>query len=180
MVKLAVISLCLFLGLTVVADAQLRAAGSSAHRRAQYSVGLGWGVGQGAASQGKPNVILLLTDDQDVMLGGLDEMPILKRLLQERGTTFRNAFVHTPICCSSRMSIMSGRYLQNLNNGNPVNNSYSGGCHGPVWRNDAEQKTFAVYAKVRSVFDRHLLFALVSVLTIHSLLYTLTNKGGRI
>lgn len=158
MIKLAVISLCLFLGLMVVADAQLRAAGSSAHRRAQYSIGLGWDVGQGAAgqgaaSQGKPNVILFITDDQDVMLGGLDEMPILKRLLQERGTTFRNAFVHTPICCSSRMSIMSGRYLQNLNDGNPVNNSYSGGCHGPVWRNDAEQKTFAVYAKVRSVFD---------------------------
>jgi hypothetical protein len=150
MIKLAVISL-LFVGLTVVADAQLRAAGSSSHRRAQYSVDLGRGAGQ--ASQGKPNVILLLTDDQDVMLGGLDEMPILKRLLQERGTTFQNAFVHTPICCSSRMSIMSGRYLQNLNNGNPVNNSYSGGCHGPVWRNDAEKKTFAVYAKVRSVFD---------------------------
>ena len=95
----------------------------------------------------KPNIIVLITDDQDVLLGGLDQMPILKRLLMERGTTFRNAFVHTPICCPSRMSIMSGRYMHNLNNGNPVNNSYSGGCHGEFWRNDGEQETFAVYAK---------------------------------
>lgn len=95
----------------------------------------------------KPNVILLLTDDQDVLLGGLDHMPTLKRLLQERGTTFRNAFVHSPICCASRMSIMSGRLMQNLNGGMPVNNSYEGGCHGEVWRNDGELETFAVYAK---------------------------------
>jgi arylsulfatase A-like enzyme len=65
----------------------------------------------------------------------------------ERGTTFRNAFVHSPICCPSRMSIMSGRYMQNLNNGNLVNNSYEGGCHGEFWRNNGEQETFAVYAK---------------------------------
>jgi len=45
----------------------------------------------------KPNIIVLLTDNQDVLLGGLNQMPKLKRLLMERGTTFRNAFVHMPI-----------------------------------------------------------------------------------
>jgi arylsulfatase A-like enzyme len=37
--------------------------------------------------------------------------------------------------------------MQNLNNGNLVNNSYEGGCHGEFWRNNGEQETFAVYAK---------------------------------
>lgn len=130
--KLTVITFCtLFLGHAVLANAKLGARTGTRHD----------------SDSSKPNIILLITDDQDVVLGGLDQMPILKRLLMERGTTFHNAFVHTPICCPSRMSIMSGRYLQNLNDGNPVNNSYSGGCHGRVWQDDGEQETFAVYAK---------------------------------
>jgi arylsulfatase A-like enzyme len=100
------------------------------------------------ASASKPNVILLLTDDQDIVMGSLDYMPILKKLLMEKGTTFNNAFVHSPICCPSRMSILSGRYLQNLNGGNPMNNSISGGCDGrEYWRADAEQSTFATHAQ---------------------------------
>jgi arylsulfatase A-like enzyme len=56
---------------------------------------------------------------RDVTLGALDghahnmpyvpgpnPMPKLKRLLIEKGTTFSNAFVHTPICCPSRSSYM--------------------------------------------------------------------------
>jgi arylsulfatase A-like enzyme len=96
----------------------------------------------------KPNIVLFLTDDQDVVTGSLDYMPILKRVLIERGTKFNNAFVHTPICCPSRMSILSGKYLHNLGRGKPMNNSISGGCdHPEFWRADSEQKTYATYAK---------------------------------
>ena len=68
-----------------------------------------------AGSAKQANIFMLLTDDQDVTLGGLDghahnmpyqpgpnPMPQLKALLTEKGTTFSNAFVHTPICCPSR------------------------------------------------------------------------------
>jgi arylsulfatase A-like enzyme len=46
-------------------------------------------------------------------LGSFDHMPKVKKLLQEEGMTFRNAFVHTPICCPSRSFILTGRYLHN-------------------------------------------------------------------
>lgn len=55
-----------------------------------------------AAASGAPNVLFLLTDDQDVMLGGMVPMAKVRSLLGAQGTTFTNAFVHTPICCPSR------------------------------------------------------------------------------
>jgi N-acetylglucosamine-6-sulfatase len=96
------------------------------------------------AKEKRPNLILLLTDDQDVALGGMDEMPQLKRLLMEHGTTFENAFVHTPICCPSRSSILTGKYLHNIR---VVNNSMSGNCNGQDWRDTSEKRTFAVHAR---------------------------------
>ena len=92
---------------------------------------------------GRPNILFLMTDDQDTVIGGLEYMPILKKLLMEQGTTFSNFFVHTPVCCPSRASILTGRYLHNI----PItNNSKSGNCYGDNWRRNAEKATFAVYA----------------------------------
>ena len=60
-----------------------------------------------------PNFFFLLTDDQDTMLGGAAHMPAVRELLVAGGANFTNAFVHTPICCPSRSSYLTGRYLQN-------------------------------------------------------------------
>lgn len=94
----------------------------------------------------KPNnILLLLTDDQDVLLGSFDHMPHVKALLQEQGMTFRNAFVHTPICCPSRSSILTGRYLHNCG---VHNNSIAGNCYGKEWIQAMETNhTFAVHAQ---------------------------------
>ena len=81
-----------------------------------------------------PNIILLLTDDQDAIVGGMAHMPKLEKLLQQRGITFQNGFVHTPICCCSRSSIVSGRYLHN---GGALNNTVEGNCNGQIWQDDA-------------------------------------------
>jgi len=62
----------------------------------------------------KPNVILILTDDQDLLLGSLDSMPHLQQLLVDQGTTFTNAFVPLSLCCPSRATILTGRYTHNL------------------------------------------------------------------
>lgn len=87
-----------------------------------------------------PNILLLLTDDQDSIVGGMAHMPQLQRLLKDQGVTFANGFVHTPICCPSRSSILSGRYLHN---GGALNNTVDGNCYGQEWKNDTEQNTFA-------------------------------------
>lgn len=92
----------------------------------------------------KKNVLLLLTDDQDVLVGGIDHMPILHDLLASKGATFNNAFVHTPICCPSRSSILTGKYLHN---GGAINNTLAGNCHGKAWRESNERETFGVLAQ---------------------------------
>ena len=93
----------------------------------------------------RPNILLLLTDDQDVVLGSFDHMPHVKALLQDQGMTFVNGFVHTPICCPSRSSIMTGRYLHHCG---VHNNSIAGNCYGQEWIENMESDhTFAVHAQ---------------------------------
>lgn len=92
------------------------------------------------------NILLLLTDDQDVLLGTFDYMPHVQALLRAHGMTFSNAFVHTPVCCPSRSSILTGRYLHH--GALAHNNSIAGNCYGAAWRNHTEpHHTFAVHAQ---------------------------------
>ena len=62
-------------------------------------------------STDKPNIILILTDDQDAR--SLAHMPRVKAQLIDRGTTFDNGFVTDPLCCPSRASILRGQYVHN-------------------------------------------------------------------
>ena len=64
-----------------------------------------------ARSDDRPNVLLIVTDDQP--LGTMSAMPETKRLLGDEGTRFANAFAATPNCCPSRASIMTGQYAHN-------------------------------------------------------------------
>jgi N-acetylglucosamine-6-sulfatase len=56
----------------------------------------------------QPNVVLVLTDDQ--RWDTLWAMPTVQRELVRRGVSFGNAFVVNPLCCPSRVSILTGRY----------------------------------------------------------------------
>jgi N-acetylglucosamine-6-sulfatase len=61
----------------------------------------------------RPNIILILTDDQDLMLQSVDAMPNVKKLLAEQGATFTNFFVPVSLCCPSRTGILRGQYPHN-------------------------------------------------------------------
>ena len=66
-------------------------------------------VGSGTAeAQTRPNVVLVLTDDQ--RWDTLNVMPTVQRRLVARGVTFTNAFVTNALCCPSRASYLTGRY----------------------------------------------------------------------
>jgi arylsulfatase A-like enzyme len=78
-------------------------------------------VGTGyAEAQARPNVVLVLTDDQ--RWDTLNVMPTVQSQLVDRGVTFENAFVVNPVCCPSRASTLTGRYSHSTgvyNNGGP-------------------------------------------------------------
>jgi len=69
-------------------------------------------IAAAAGEDRRPNILLLITDDQDVLLGGIEHMPILQREIAAQGVSFRHAFVHTPICCPSRSSILVSALLR--------------------------------------------------------------------
>ena len=72
------------------------------------------------AAGNQPNVVLLLTDDQDHVFNSFGTaMPYTKHLLKHGGTSFANAFAHTPLCCPSRGQILTGKYLHNLKAADP-------------------------------------------------------------
>jgi len=66
-----------------------------------------------AEKRGRPNIILILTDDLDAKPESIWRMPNLQRYLVDRGTTFDNAFVSDALCCPSRATILRGQYPHN-------------------------------------------------------------------
>jgi arylsulfatase A-like enzyme len=65
-------------------------------------------------SEQRPNIILILTDDQRWDALGFAGNPIIQTpnmdQLAAEGFYFKNAFVTTPICAASRASILTGMY----------------------------------------------------------------------
>jgi len=62
---------------------------------------------------GKPNIVLILTDDLDHNLGTLDQVPKIKAMVGGAGLTFPNMFVSQSLCCPSRSSIQRSQYVHN-------------------------------------------------------------------
>jgi arylsulfatase A-like enzyme len=65
----------------------------------------------GAAVAARPNIIVILTDDQES--SSLQYMPNTLSLLVAKGASFNHFFLNDPICCPSRSTIFLGEYRQN-------------------------------------------------------------------
>jgi N-acetylglucosamine-6-sulfatase len=56
----------------------------------------------------QPNIVVIVSDDQ--RYDELSHMPIVQSELISQGVRFTNGFVSNPLCCPSRVSILTGRY----------------------------------------------------------------------
>jgi N-acetylglucosamine-6-sulfatase len=64
-----------------------------------------------AAAAGKPNIVVLMTDDQTVR--DLAVMPGTRRAIGQAGVTFTRDYASYPLCCPSRATLLTGRYAHN-------------------------------------------------------------------
>ncbi|XP_030637219.1 N-acetylglucosamine-6-sulfatase [Chanos chanos] len=87
----------------------------------------------------RPNIVLILTDDLDVSLGGMIPLVKTKKLIGDAGITFTSAFVASPLCCPSRASILTGKYPHNHH---VINNTLEGNCSSQAWQKSQEPNTF--------------------------------------
>ncbi len=67
-------------------------------------------VSQGAADA-PPNVVVIMTDD--MRADELQAMPNVQSLLVNTGTSFVRHYASHPLCCPSRVTLMTGQYAHN-------------------------------------------------------------------
>ncbi len=59
----------------------------------------------------KPNIIMIMTDDQSV--SDVLAMPATLKLIANEGVTFSKSFASWPLCCPSRATALTGQYAHN-------------------------------------------------------------------
>ena len=99
---------------------------------------------QEPGQQSKPNVLVLLTDDQTIE--SMRVMAGVRAELGAAGTTFERSFVSNPLCCPSRATLYTGQYSHNHD---VIGNRAPDGGYGrldksewlPVWLQRAGYRT---------------------------------------
>jgi len=69
--------------------------------------------GPGHNRGGRPNIVLVMTDDQALSQMSGAVMPNVTTLLADQGTRFDHAYLTTPLCCPSRATLLTGQYGHN-------------------------------------------------------------------
>ncbi|KAL7910890.1 Arylsulphatase [Trichoderma velutinum] len=115
------------------------------------------------AASSRPNIVFILTDDQDNHMGSLQHMPSLQKHLVHQGTTFEKHYCSTAICCPSRVSLWTGQLAHNTNvtNVNPpwggypkfVQNGYND-HHLALWLQQSGYNTYYV----GKLFNAHTIY----------------------
>ena len=72
-------------------------------------------LGTSSGSSKPPNVVFILTDDQDLHMDSLNYMQYVQKHLLDEGTFFRRHFCTVAVCCPSRVNIWTGKAAHNTN-----------------------------------------------------------------
>ena len=112
----------------------------------------------------RPNIVFILTDDQDKQQDSMDAMPKTRSLfgLDDVQTTsqagqpittsgcagggscfsLERGYVATPICCPSRSSYLTGKYIHNTGT---LQNNAQMGCSSTHWVEEEEPRAYAAF-----------------------------------
>lgn len=107
-------------------------------------------LGSGAVAK-RPNILFVLTDDQDAHMESVDHMPFLQSDIVTKGVTFDRHFCTVALCCPSRATLWTGKAAHNHNvtdvapphGGYPkvvdrgINDDYL-----PIWMQEAGYNTY--------------------------------------
>jgi hypothetical protein len=63
----------------------------------------------------RPNIVFIITDDQDLHLNSVDYTPLTRKYIAEEGTTFNSHYATIAVCCPSRVSLWTGKAAHNTN-----------------------------------------------------------------
>ena len=118
----------------------------------------GGGDDPAADDPARPNVVVLMTDDQTIE--SMRVMPGVRRALAAEGTTFTRSFTSFAVCCPSRATFLTGQYAHN--HGVLSNRPPEGGYRRldryetlPVWLGRAGYRTMHV-GKFLNRYGQHL------------------------
>jgi arylsulfatase A-like enzyme len=100
-----------------------------------------------AQASGGPNIIVLLTDDQEP--ASLRIMKNVRKEMKRKGVTLKHFYANFPLCCPSRATMLTGQYAHNhhvLSNQEPeggygVFNELHGNNYLPLWLQGAGYST---------------------------------------
>lgn len=81
----------------------------------------------------KPNIIYLMSDDQDIRLGSMAYMDTLQKEMIAKGANFLSHHVTTAQCCPSRVGLLRGQATHNTN----VTNVFAPGYVSPVSKRES-------------------------------------------
>lgn len=96
------------------------------------------------ADEGRPNIVLVMADDLDQLLGTMEVTPNIQRLVREPGISLERYTITDSICCPSRTTYLRGQYAHNhgvLSNFPPT------GGYETMDRLGLEQSTLATWLK---------------------------------
>ena len=98
------------------------------------------GVAPGVADAKRPNIVVVMTDDQDFR--SVAGMRSVRSLLAAHGTKFTNSYATYPLCCPSRATFLTGLYAHN--HGVLANDGADGGGYAAFLRNTSWDDTLGV------------------------------------
>ncbi|CAK7213426.1 hypothetical protein SBRCBS47491_001792 [Sporothrix bragantina] len=73
------------------------------------------GIASSALATKKPNILFILTDDQDWHMESMQHMPFLQKYLLHEGTLYSNHYCTVALCCPSRANLWTGMAAHNTN-----------------------------------------------------------------